>query len=295
MGRSLAAGARRFGRRLPHAERIYGNVQWVRAYRGFSRKPVASIRFVLLNHETENFTYDLDNLDELCRTLEESLGVEAAEVRRVVAELQDDESIRHELRELLHSHGYRHRRPAYGRRLGWYAVARLRKPKLIVETGIDEGIGSAILLLALERNAAEGADGRLLAFDIRDDVGWLVPARLRTRYDIRIGDTNVVLPAAIKGETVDMFIHDSMHTYEHETFELNAVFPHTSAAAALISDNAHGSSAFTDFCARHNLQPWIFHEQPHRHMYPGAALGLALADRPARFPAEISGMSLGRG
>lgn len=35
----------------------------------------------------------------------------------------------------------------------------------------SRGSGSAVLLLALERNAHEGYEGQLLAFDIREDVG----------------------------------------------------------------------------------------------------------------------------
>src|SRR5262249_19056706 len=157
-----------------------------------------------------------------------------ARVRRVIAELEDDEATREDLRHRLRARGHRSRRPAYGRRLGWYAVARLTRPALIVETGIHEGIGSAVLLRAFQRNAADGAGGRLLAFDIREDVWWLVADRLRDRYDVYIGDTKTQLSAAVDGRSVDMFVHDSDHTYEHETFELETVLRRASSQAALI-------------------------------------------------------------
>src|SRR5262249_14329573 len=145
--------------------RNYRNVKWVRVYRGLSRRPIASVHFILSNHETDNFTYDLENVDELSSMLAHALGFEEARVRRVIAELEDDEATREDLRHRLRARGHRSRRPAYGRRLGWYAVARLTRPALIVETGIHEGIGSAVLLRAFKRNAADGAEGRLLAFD----------------------------------------------------------------------------------------------------------------------------------
>ena len=162
----------------------------------------------------------------------------------------------------------------YGRRLGWYAVLRLSKPGLVVETGVKDGLGSAVMLRALQLNAAEGADGRLLAFDNRYDVAWLIPDELRERYDLRIGDSRSLLPGELKDRSVDVFLHDSDHSYDHETFELETVFPHAVAGAVFISDNAEGT-AFADFCARHRMRAFLFLEQPHRHVYPGAALGIS--------------------
>src|SRR5207302_11039577 len=104
-------------------------------------------------------------------------------------ELEDDADLRHSIERRLRKRGNHNRRVGYGRRLGWYAIARLVRPQLIVETGIHDGLGSTVLLRALQRNAEDGNDGRLLAFDIRPDVGWLVEDGLRDRYDVRIGDT----------------------------------------------------------------------------------------------------------
>src|SRR5207237_437884 len=87
--------------------------------------------------------------------------------RRAVQELEDDADLRHGIERRLRKRGDHNRRVGYGRRLGWYAIARLVQPQLIVETGIHDGLGSAVLLRALQQNAAEGNDGRLLAFDIR--------------------------------------------------------------------------------------------------------------------------------
>ena len=33
----------------------------------------------------------------------------------------------------------------YGRRLGWYALVRALKPRTVVETGADKGLGSCVL------------------------------------------------------------------------------------------------------------------------------------------------------
>jgi predicted O-methyltransferase YrrM len=231
---------------------------------------------VVFNRENDNFTYEIDNVDELARLLAAALGLSEERVREVLRELEQDGDLRSSITRRLRSHGNRNRTAGYGRRLGWYAVARLTRPKLIVETGIHDGLGSTVLLRALQRNAADGHEGRLLAFDIRPDVGWLIEDGLRDRYDVCVGDTRQSLPREIAGRDVDMFVHDSDHSYDHETFEFETVVSHATEGAALISDNPHGSTAFTDFCVRHDLRPYVFIERPRRHIYPGAGLGLTL-------------------
>ena len=49
---------------------------------------------------------------------------------------------------------------SFGRRLAWYAIARVMKPTVIVETGVAHGIGACVLCTALLRNAEEGDPGR---------------------------------------------------------------------------------------------------------------------------------------
>jgi hypothetical protein len=131
-----------------------------------------------------------------------------------------------------------------------------------------------VLLRALERNAAEGAEGRLVSLDVRPDVGWLVEPRLRARFELLVGDARELLPRAMSGREVDVFVHDSDHSYEHETFELETVAGSARDGAVLISDNAHAGRAFADFCERHGLEPHVFRERPVGHFYPGAGIGL---------------------
>ena len=76
---------------------------------------------------------------------------------------------------------------------------RLRKPKLIVEAGVHEGLGSEILLRALQRNAEEGAPGHLLSFDIHDDTGWLVAPQLRSNWTFTIESTLTGMRPALRG------------------------------------------------------------------------------------------------
>jgi hypothetical protein len=117
-----------------------------------------------------------------------------------------------------------------------YVLVRLLHPELVIETGVASGKSSALILLALAHNK----NGRLVSIDLPKQpgalladgarthtggrpVGWLVPAHLRQRWDLRLGDARELLPQALRQGTPDLFLHDSLHTETHVTFELDQV------------------------------------------------------------------------
>jgi hypothetical protein len=268
--RPLRPAARRSRRALGDARR---RRDVLRRYDATLLNPWA-FHYLVLGRELDNFTYDVANVDELADFLAAALGCPAERVLAYVHELEDDDGFRRDLTDRL---GARRRGHAhYGRRAGWYAAARIAKPRVAVETGIHDGLGSAVLLRALQRNSGESAPGRLIAFDVADGVGWLVPDELRGAYEPVIGDTRDALAPGLAGRRVDFFVHDSLHTYEHETFELETVLPLAAPGALLLSDNAHAQPAFADFCERHGLPCHVFRERPKRHFYPGAGIGLTV-------------------
>src|SRR5207245_10552503 len=78
--------------------------------------------------------------------------------------------------------------------------------------------------------------------------GFAVPQRLRGRWDLRLGDAKVELPKLLEElGRVDFFHHDSMHTYEHMTFEYETVWPYLRAGGVLASDDVDWNDAFADF------------------------------------------------
>lgn len=135
-----------------------------------------------------------------------------------------------------------------------YATIRALAPDIIVETGVANGVSSAYLLLALEKNSR----GRLYSIELGDEkylpsgktAGWIVPERPKTRWDLRIGDSCDLLPKLLAEiGTVDVFIHDSLHTYEHMVWEFRAAYPFIKPHGLLISDDAAWNPAFPQFCA----------------------------------------------
>lgn len=242
---------------------------------GYRRNPAAARAFVLHGEEQDNFTYDIANRDQLAAMLATQLGDDPADVRAMISELDEDHAFDAALRDRLATRADRPSSMPFGRRLGWYATVRRTKPSLVVETGVHDGLGSAVLLRALLRNRTEGAPGELLSFDIRSDVGWLIPDDLREGFQLVVGDSTQELRSRLRGKTVDLFIHDSYHTYDHERSELDAVIDHLAGDGVIISDNAHATDALADFAREHEFDFAFFMERPLDTWFGGAGLGIA--------------------
>ena len=133
-----------------------------------------------------------------------------------------------------------------------YAVVRAFQPKIIVETGVANGVSSAYILLALQANGR----GTLYSIGLNDPqflpagkpLGWIVPQELRSKWKLLVGDSRTILPELLDeiGST-DIFIHDSLHTYEHMLWEFRRAYPHLPSGGLLFSDDAKWNSAFPEF------------------------------------------------
>ncbi len=242
------------------------------------------MRHIFFDRESTNFTYDIANADDLPQFVAASTGRPIAEIEHYLQEILQDDAFERELSARIRQRRDRNAKPRFGRRLGWYCVARACRPGLIVETGTHDGLGTALLLRAAERNAADGTPTRVATLDIAPESGWLVPERLKERLEVHTGDTRETLPRALDGREVGMFIHDSEHTAERELFEFGVAIEHAATSLVMISDNAHATTALKDLAAQLGVEYHHFTERPLRHFYPGAAIGLAIYERPSAAP-----------
>jgi hypothetical protein len=224
--------------------RRLGRLRWVTKYRllrGYGcdprAEPLVAARFVLADPEVESHSFELANEAELCAFLSRFLGADPARVAAAVAEAKADPVLARDRGFMLSLK----RRPPLGRRLSWFVVARLTRPRLVVETGIHDGLGSEALLRALQLNALDGHPGRLVSFDVFADTGWAVAGELRPGWDRVIGSTYDVLEPTLAGRRVDLFVRDTPPAPEHVRFELAAAARHAGRRLVLI-DSAGGGA-----------------------------------------------------
>ncbi|MDO8549619.1 MAG: class I SAM-dependent methyltransferase, partial [Ignavibacteria bacterium] len=90
-------------------------------------------------------------------------------------------------------------------------------------------------------------------------TGWVVPKELRSRWKLILGDSKIELPRLLKEITkIDVFFHDSDHSYENMKYEYNIVFPSLKNEGIILSDDIHKNNAFNEFINQHNLRAIIF-------------------------------------
>lgn len=261
-------------RLIKHVDRRkFGRVRWIRKAREV-REYDGSIRehlsYVLTDPELDNYTYDLANDDEMGAWLEEVVRV--PDGRAALAEAREDAALRAKVDAACAQRRWSiKQRPGLGRRLGWYAIVRHLKPKRVIETGTHDGLGSLVLLAALERNAAEGHDGRLVSLDIDPHTGWMVG--VDPRFERVIGPSRETLPRVLE-EPADLLLHDSDHRYEYEHFELDSAA--RAGVPVLLSDHSQESTALADVCREHGGRYSFVREVPRDHFYPGAGIGIWL-------------------
>ncbi len=264
------------------AYRLDIDLRYLRRFRWISKaKEVRSVgaplrgnlRFVLSDPEPTNFTFELANEDQLVEWVADACGATPPEIARLLAEARADVELAERVRSATAGRWWWTKRcPPFGKRLAWYAFARALKPGLIIETGVHDGLGSMLLLRALERNRDEAREGRLVSFDVNPRAGWLVGAH--PLWELRVESSRVGLDAVLRERgPVGIFIHDSLHTYEHERFEFELAASSLASGGLLLTDNAHGTRALADVCQSRGLRYREFHSLARDHFYPGEAMG----------------------
>jgi len=134
-----------------------------------------------------------------------------------------------------------------------YLICRVIKPKVVVETGVKSGFSSAFILKALEDNSY----GRLYSIEKRDkirvtpqekDIGWAIPNSLKNNWQLIIGSSGEKLQPLLDNlKSIDVFFHDSLHTYENMLFEFHIAWPYIKKDGFLLSDDINFNDAFTEF------------------------------------------------
>ena len=249
-----------------------------------------ALRWAFTSKEYYNHTYHLTALNQqyLASYIAAVTGHAVSAIEGYIAELENDAPLRDMLIRRTEESRDRHNsdaEPRYNRRLGWYALLRATKPRVVVETGIDRGLGTVVMAAALKRNADEGFPGIVYATDIVPDCGHLLAEPYKQFVRELIGDS--VESIQKLREPVDVFLHDSDHRPEYEWAEFLAVEPRLHPGSLILSDNSQQSPKLREFAARIGKSFLYFQDTPRDHWWPGDGIGCAFVPgRRYYFPEE---------
>ena len=155
-----------------------------------------------------------------------------------------------------------------------YLACRHLRPNRIVETGVAYGVISAYMLQAL----AENEQGELSSIDLpplfpdaERYVGHFVPQPLRARWKLHIGPARRLLPNVLReAGTIDLFVHDSLHTYSHMKWEFETALRSLRPGGVLISDDIEGNRAFEELTRHPSVASWFAIRQEGKDAICGA-------------------------
>ena len=152
-------------------------------------------------------------------------------------------------------------------RLALYVLCRAKKPAVVVETGVGSGTSSSFILCALDKNGR----GKLFSIDVpwytvthnwkdhfvnneikphpfETQSGWIIPDYLIGRWELSIGMSNEKLPPLLKNTgLVDVFFHDSEHSYENMSWEFRTIWPGLKKNGVMLVHNVDNNNAFAEF------------------------------------------------
>lgn len=233
-------------------------------------------RWVGQDKETSNFYYKLTplNRDQLAQLIRSVTGETYDNIARYFVELESDTELRTHLEMALRGTQYgKDIEIEYARRLGWYAFVRVLKPRVVVETGVDHGVGSCVLASALLRNIAEGYPGKYYGTDIRTVAGQLFSGKYSSVGQILYGDS--IMSLKNLDEKIDFFVNDSDHSGEYEYREYLTIANKLSDNGFILGDNAHATDSLSRFSREQGRKFVFFAEKPDGHWYPGAGVGIS--------------------
>lgn len=266
------------GQTLPEMEQAALDILPHRIYEAFMSNKSFSVEFldwIIHKREFTNYTYDLQPASRayLISYIAICAGIDFTTANSYITELESYEPLKAHIQQLSATvmPSTTNKEVYYGRRLGWYAMVRAKKPKIVIESGVEKGMGSCVIAYALMQNTREGHPGRYYGLDIEPAAGLFFSGQYREMGELIAGDSATIL--AQFPNTIDFFIADSSHTEGYEDKEYGAIKEKLSPGAVLISDSDYEALAY--FALQSGRKFLFWPEWPKDHFYPGAGIAMA--------------------
>lgn len=134
-------------------------------------------------------------------------------------------------------------------------LIKLIRPKCVVETGVANGFSTRQILESFKE--FELFDSQLFSFDVNPKVFSVELERNPQFNKVIIDSASSFISAMHEIGSIDLFYHDSDHSYENQLLEYEAAWRLLSHDGVLISDDVNWSNAFLDFCKTVNRIPLL--------------------------------------
>lgn len=156
-----------------------------------------------------------------------------------------------------------------------YLVTRITEPDIVLETGVNTGMSSAFFLKALEENG----HGKLHSIDLPgfkndpvvdesspygeikynkheevEDIGRRIPDELRHRWELHLGRSDDIMEPLLEDlGSIDVFMHDSDHSYENMLYEFETAYPALTPSGIILSDDVDWNDSFSEFVEQYGM------------------------------------------
>jgi predicted O-methyltransferase YrrM len=134
-----------------------------------------------------------------------------------------------------------------------YALTRWLRPAVVVESGGFIGMSAAFILKALADEELTKSKLYSIEWSEKCEQGALIPDELRSASGGFIPMRGKVEDFLKRGELpsrIDMFLHDSSHSYRHMLWEFRQFWPRLRDGGLLVSHDVQMNAAFPEFIAK---------------------------------------------
>jgi len=131
-----------------------------------------------------------------------------------------------------------------------YGLTRWLRPSLVVESGGFIGMSSAFILKAFADEKLTTAKLYSIEWSEECEQGVLVPENLRQAFIPMRGKVEDFLKRDELPSAIDMYLHDSSHSYRHMLWEFRQFWPRLCDGGLLVSHDVQMNAAFVEFIAK---------------------------------------------
>jgi len=137
-----------------------------------------------------------------------------------------------------------------------YSLIKANNSKLVIETGVANGITTNAIMKALEES---GAGGELHSFDVLPETNKAYIAKGNWNFHLVNGKSahNQIKSVVSLLPEVDVWVHDSNHGYRWQKFEYLLALSVLSKNGILISDDIDASSAWGELAKTHFRKSYV--------------------------------------